>query len=573
VALSQPAARTCEGCGAHLARDNSDTRCSTCRRGSALKPPVVPREFWDFPGMKAALDSWHIGRVILAYRHHPWHGREISQEVVGGWLGGLKKPLTQPQMSRIENGLATEDLRRLVPWARMLGIPGELLWFKLPDETRGLSPALSSSRGNPRSTAPRGSGRADREAGDAAEPEPGIWWGSRELPDADQRAPAGMSGRSALRPSWPSTAAEAKRDAAQLWSLGIDDRGTPAGHASAAASVILSWLTAPSDGITAQSVGGAEVCLQDVRRVRAIRARLKEIDNAHGGGTAFPLAAAYLRDEAVALLQGSFGQETGAALLGAIAEAELDAGWFAYDAGDHQLARLYMIHALRMAHASGSRLLGARIVCALSHQALHVGQVSLSVDMARAAGKGIGAEATPRATAMLAAMEAMAHAAARDPARCEQALDSAERALTRATVDDGDPDWLDFDEGGLLGHRARALRDLSAAGLATPRHARQSAQQSAELCRADHSRTRAQRHAILATTLIQDGDLSHAAAIGELVVADAWGLRSRHVQADVAALLAIIEPVRSRSARSFTEQARELLAHARPPHDGSLLMQ
>ena len=147
-----------------------------------------------------------------------------------------------------------------------------------------------------------------------------------------------------------------------------------------------------------------------------MRAWLKDLDNAHGGGVAFPLAAAYLRSEVATLLHGSCDEARGTAFLAAIAETELDTGWFAYDAGDHRLARLYLVHALRIAHAAGSRLLGARIVCALSHQALHVGQVSLSVDLARAARAGAGPDATPRAAAMLAAMEAMAHAGAGDAA-------------------------------------------------------------------------------------------------------------------------------------------------------------
>ena len=146
------------------------------------------------------------------------------------------------------------------------------------------------------------------------------------------------------------------------------------------------------------------------------------------------LAAAYLRSEVATLLRDPDDEATGTALLAAIAEAELDTGWFAYDAGDHQLARMYLIHALRIAHAAGSRLLGARIICALSHQALHVGQVSLSVDLARAARTGAGVDATPRATAMLAAMEGMAHAGIRDAARCRQALNDAERALARRHV-------------------------------------------------------------------------------------------------------------------------------------------
>jgi tetratricopeptide (TPR) repeat protein/transcriptional regulator with XRE-family HTH domain len=128
---TEQSARSCDRCGVRLAGDNTDTQCSSCRRSSALKPPVVPREFWDIAEMRDALATWHIGRVIYVYRTHPWHSQPLSQEAVGGWLG-----LTQPQVSRLESGRAIEDLGRLIPYAQVLRIPGKLLWFKLPDEPR-----------------------------------------------------------------------------------------------------------------------------------------------------------------------------------------------------------------------------------------------------------------------------------------------------------------------------------------------------------------------------------------------------------------------------------------------------
>jgi transcriptional regulator with XRE-family HTH domain len=124
--------RYCGRCGTRLARDNRETRCAGCShtaRDVLLKPPDVPREFWDTDQMRDALATWHMGRVIFAYRCHPWHSRPLSQETVGNWLG-----LTQAQLSRIENGRAPEELTKLVCWAQILGIPGALLWFKLPAE-------------------------------------------------------------------------------------------------------------------------------------------------------------------------------------------------------------------------------------------------------------------------------------------------------------------------------------------------------------------------------------------------------------------------------------------------------
>jgi transcriptional regulator with XRE-family HTH domain/tetratricopeptide (TPR) repeat protein len=89
--------------------------------------------------MRAALESWHMGKVFSAYRTHPHHGRTLSQELVAGWLN-----LTQAQLSRIESGRAPEELSKLIHWANTLGVPGDLLWFKLPGD-RQASPQPRSA--------------------------------------------------------------------------------------------------------------------------------------------------------------------------------------------------------------------------------------------------------------------------------------------------------------------------------------------------------------------------------------------------------------------------------------------
>lgn len=125
--------RYCQSCGARLARDHDLARCASCQRrvaDLALAPPEVPPDFWAHEPMREALSSWHIGQVMRAYRHHPFHEtRPLSQERVAGWLG-----LTQTQLSRIENGPPIKDLDKLIRWARTLHIPADLLWFKLPGE-------------------------------------------------------------------------------------------------------------------------------------------------------------------------------------------------------------------------------------------------------------------------------------------------------------------------------------------------------------------------------------------------------------------------------------------------------
>ncbi|UGT68202.1 helix-turn-helix domain-containing protein [Nocardia gipuzkoensis] len=134
--------RYCARCGGRLNSYNAETLCNPCgsnARDERHRPPGVPPEFWLTDQMRDACATWHIGRVIHAYRTHPFHGRQLPQEVMANWLD-----LTQAQLSRIEKGPAPEQISKLIRWAEILGIPGELLWFKLPtveDTTGGVIPA------------------------------------------------------------------------------------------------------------------------------------------------------------------------------------------------------------------------------------------------------------------------------------------------------------------------------------------------------------------------------------------------------------------------------------------------
>ena len=270
------------------------------------------------------------------------------------------------------------------------------------------------------------------------------------------------------------------------------------------------------------------------------------------------MAISYLRRELPQLLDGRYDDVTGRGLLEVAAEFQLDVGWMAYDAARQNLAASYFAHALRFAHAAGNRLLGGRILAAMSHQAIYLGHIAKAIDLARAARAGTAQLATPHAVAMLAAMEACAHAAAGDARLCQQALGDAENALTGNPGDGPEPEWLDFDEGGYWGHAARAYRDLG-----DPEKAEQYAERSVALCLTGHSRTRAQRSAIQATAHLQLGDVDAAAAVGGGVVQEAWNLHSGHVFGEVSALAQAIAAVKTPAAGEFLELAHELLA-ARP---------
>uniref|UniRef100_A0AAU2A9L1 Helix-turn-helix transcriptional regulator n=1 Tax=Streptomyces sp. NBC_00093 TaxID=2975649 RepID=A0AAU2A9L1_9ACTN len=142
-----PTARYCQ-CSTRLARDNTGSQCHACQRKqqavTAAQPPQVAASFWDDERMREALDSWHMGRVLYAYRTHPDHGRVLSQEAVADWLG-----LTQAQLSRIENGTAPQDLGKLMQWAHSLRVPADLLWFKVRSAERSITGNATTTRSEP----------------------------------------------------------------------------------------------------------------------------------------------------------------------------------------------------------------------------------------------------------------------------------------------------------------------------------------------------------------------------------------------------------------------------------------
>ena len=123
----------------------------------------------------------------------------------------------------------------------------------------------------------------------------------------------------------------------------------------------------------------------DVSRLRGMRARLKAIDNAHGGGAALPMATWYLRHEIIPLLYARDGDPVSRALIEVVAEVKHDVAWMAYDAGKQDLATGCFTDALRLARQAGNRLLGGRILAAMSHQAIYLGNKRKAIDFAQAA--------------------------------------------------------------------------------------------------------------------------------------------------------------------------------------------
>jgi transcriptional regulator with XRE-family HTH domain len=112
-------------CGSLLARDNTASLCSVCQGAQPRnRAPDVPPEFWHGEAMTAALASGDLGRVLRAYRSHPYHGhRPLPQALVAGWLH-----VSQTTLSRIEQGNRRLTIDEISWFAGTLGLSITVRW-------------------------------------------------------------------------------------------------------------------------------------------------------------------------------------------------------------------------------------------------------------------------------------------------------------------------------------------------------------------------------------------------------------------------------------------------------------
>jgi len=123
-------------CGTALAADNTSRLCGVCQatrlRGRA---PDMPPEFWRTEAMAAALASGDLGRVIRAYRCHPFHGHRVSQALLAGWLH-----MSQAAIWRIENDRRRVTIDEIARIADALGMPVAVPWTSQPEVGEDVDP-------------------------------------------------------------------------------------------------------------------------------------------------------------------------------------------------------------------------------------------------------------------------------------------------------------------------------------------------------------------------------------------------------------------------------------------------
>jgi transcriptional regulator with XRE-family HTH domain len=240
--------------------------------------------------------------------------------------------------------------------------------------------------------------------------------------------------------AWAADSTSARAAAVALWAAESPDTPVDGAMQTASHSAILKWLLARhGDDVTKLPPrdDSRQVTGDDVAALQAMKRSLAALDDEHGGGAALPLTLKYLSSEVAQMLHGCYSERRGRELFVAAAELTLRAGWMAYDAGQHGHARKQMLHALRLSQVAGDRLFGGRVLAAMSHQALHIGQLQDGIDFAAAATQGAQTEGLPAAVALFASSEARALAVSGAKQTCLGMMRTAERALNKARPADG----------------------------------------------------------------------------------------------------------------------------------------
>jgi tetratricopeptide (TPR) repeat protein len=165
----------------------------------------------------------------------------------------------------------------------------------------------------------------------------------------------------------------------QLTALLADDNLTrpaeyPASASWAVASedmrrrTLMRWGAVATAAASLMPSAGTAVGMADVRRLQRAAARLRSLDQQHGGDTLWRAALAEAREGMHLLECGSDTDAVGQQLLTATGQLQICAGWLALDAGQHEVARSCFGEALAMSRQANDAQIATRALANLAYQ-------------------------------------------------------------------------------------------------------------------------------------------------------------------------------------------------------------
>ncbi len=288
------------------------------------------------------------------------------------------------------------------------------------------------------------------------------------------------------------------------------------------------WLLASLDA--ADSGRTARADMDAIHSIRTMFGVFQEMDVIQGGGDIARRAVAqYLTEHVLPLLQESHPEPVRQALFEVAAEQTYLAGWMAFDCGQHGIAQRYLIQSLRLAEASGNRMLGAHVLAGLSDQATQLGHPGEGLRLARAGRHGLRGLRAPAALTDLYVLEARALSGLGRSTDTAATIAQAEKTFDLLNPAN-EPEWAKFiDEPYITGEIANSLRDIG-----DPAEARRYAGQSVEAARKQNrGRRGALSQTVVAVSFTQQNDLEGAVTAGHQAIDIAAGvpISARYVTA------------------------------------------
>ena len=290
------------------------------------------------------------------------------------------------------------------------------------------------------------------------------------------------------------------------------------------------------------------------RLVRERVALLRRMDDVLGGGDLHDLVGTELRSTLGAVREAAYTEETGRALLAAVADLCQLAGWVASDAGLSRRAERYYLGGVQAAHAAQDPTLVANLLSSLSYQVANVGDPREAVLLATGAHREAERVATPLARALLLERVAWANARVGDLRATEAALGAAWDAFVTKEPDEG-PSWaywLTADEVDIMAGRCltELRRPRRAVPLLAPVLARYDAGRPREL---------ALYLSWLAEAHVYADEVDRAATVATRALQLSAGVASTRSRQRVQLLRRLLDPYRGQAdVDAFEQQARSI---------------
>jgi hypothetical protein len=468
----------CPRCGGRLARDNASGRCAGCQaaeRDRLVAPPTVSASFWTHEPIRRALAERHLGRVIRAYRCHPYHGRHpLPQRTVASWLG-----ITQAQLSRVENGPAMVHLDRLTHWAQLLRIPGDRLWFALPDLDPGGAPGTAGMTG-------------DRRGPDQV----GAESAATSVPDRADTVVSAFAGGG--------DTTNRRRFAALATLAGIGVSGS-------------------FDLLGVRTELPRTVGMEQVNLAGALVDEFRRADAAVGADALCDIAVQVHTHLSSWAADVAFSRPVGDVLQAVLASLATQVAWLAIDADRRAEARPYLHEAISRARIADDPREEVRALACLS-LLIRKDRPGEALQCAEAALRIAAGWATPRLTTLLHLRSAYAYATLRDAGGVSREMTKARRDLDRGTHEDDQP-FLQF----VNAQEVSGIEGLSYLALGRPDRASDSFRSVVASPSLVNRRNHVYYTVCLAKAASRKGDVNQAARTALAVLPSVSGINSTRV--------------------------------------------